>query len=693
MDEREELLALRRMAELESKARQEKPPATLDQRVATSAPLRVMRGMTDALDAGAQYLPWALGAATGAFGLAPNPVSKFFFEQSDKVSQGITDREKAYQDARAATGQSGADIARGIGNVASPVNAALTMATGGAMPATMLGRAAVGGGMGGVSALTTPVVNANSATLGGEKAAQTAAGVATGAVLTPAIGAVIDKIGPVADRVANYMRSQFMGGRRTDPAMVVQQVRAELGREGVNFDDIPETIRTKVVADVTQALKGGTKVDAAAALRKADIEALGGKPTLGMVARDPAQWTREFNLRGVENAGEPLMQAFQQNRQAVGGVFDKLGASKAQDAYNASSTLERILQKVDAPKKAAVDSAYQAARDSSGRYAQLDTQQFISRANDSLDEMMLGGFLPSKARTMLNDVAKGDIPFNVNTMVQMRSVLSGYSRDLERQGDKQGALAVNKVIEALANTGLAGRAANTPSNGIPIVARPLLGDSTPEQAIQAFQSAREKAAERFAQFKAVPALEAAVNGKADPDKFVQKFVIGANTDEAKALSAALPEEGRNLVRQQIAAHLEQKAFGTNVTGDANMAVERYMAELERMGRDKLSAFFTKPEIDALYQAGRVGAYMGKPPAGSTPNYSGTAAAAFNLLQRVKGASVTLPFIKGLETQQFVRNSLLAQPPSEALPVISPSLRGLLSTVPVGAGLLGSAQVQ
>jgi hypothetical protein len=643
---------------------------TRDQRITASMPMRVARGVTDALDAGAQYLPWALGAVSGGFGMAPNRVSDFLFSESDRVSRGITEREKAYQDARrAVSGDVGFDSARFAGNVVSPVNAALAAAGGAALPASRVAQAGVGAALGGMGALTAPVVGADSESLGRQKAAQAAVGAGAGAVLTPAASKLADVLGPALDRVVNTAR-KWTGRSAVVPETVVyNSVRSELSREGISLDDIPETILRSVTQQVRDAMKSGQKIDAAALVRQADFEALGTRGTLGQITRDPVQYTREMNLRGVAGAGDPLARRFAEQRQSFGEVFRNLGADKADDAYTASGRLADSLAEFDSPRALNVDRLYQSARDSAGRSAAMNTEQFSRRANDLLDEQMLGSALPEGARNLLNRVSKGEVPLTVNTAVQIRRRLEGQARDLTQQGNREGALAIRQVIGALDDTDVESRAG--------------------ADALVAFDRARAAARERFSTIDRNPALKAFLEGDVNSDTFVSKYVINGKTDDLKELSQVLNDQGKQTVRQQLAAHLEKKAFGSNVSGDSAFAIERYNEELKRLGRERLKQFFSSEEIDRLYTVGRAAAWAGKRPAGSAVNESNTAAAAMNLFSQLRGATIALPVVRQVGDSMVVTRGLLAQPPAETIPVLTPALRRLVPGVPVAAGV-GSA---
>jgi hypothetical protein len=515
-----------------------------------------------------------------------------------------------------------------------------------------------------MSAITTPVVNAPPDQFGAEKGKQALAGMAAGAVLAPAASKIADVVGSAADRAINAARNALGRGEQINEQVVLNSIRTELERQNLPLDTIPNHILARVNRQVQEALRSGKTVDPAALLRQADFEAVGTKGTLGQITRDPVQYTREMNLRGVAGPGDPLMRRFNEQRTAFGDVLSNLGARGADDAYTAGVRLTDSLRAFDTPRKSAVDSLYNSARDSSGRYAPMNTQQFSTLANDALDSSMLGSALPGQAKDLLNKVSTGEIPLNVNTAVQLRSRLEGIARDLQRGGDSQGALAVRKITGALDATDVA----------------PIGG-----QAVQAFNTARQAAAQRFGVIDKNPALKAFLDGDANMDTFVSKYVLNGSTDDLKQLTQILNPQGKTVVRQQIAAELERKAFGSNVTADSAFAVERYNEALKKMGKEKLSQFFSADEINQMFALGRAAAWSGKRPAGSAVNESNTAAATMNLLSSLKGASFALPVVKQVRDSMIVSRGLRAQPPTEPIPVLSPALRALVPGVPVAAG--------
>jgi len=531
----------------------------------------------------------------------------------DSVNAGIAGNEAQYEAARQSAGRSGFDAARLVGNVASPSNVIAAARV--PMAATRVGQAGAGAAAGAIGAALVPEKDAQD--FWAKKMQEGAVGGLAGAVLAPVAGAVGQKV------------SQMWGGRGTPPPPAgtppggwgpaiqvppgshaadasIAQAAAEAGQ---TIDEIPQSVLYQLRAQAEHALANNTTIDTAAALRKADFEALGQQPLLGQITRDPMQFARERNLRGIAGAGEPIAARLSGQTE---GLDRTLGgfAQGADETYAAGQRISKDLGAFDAKAKSAVDQAYDAARSEAGRYVDLDYVGFVQQANDALDAGMLGHYLPAQLRNMLNDVSTGKIPLNVNTAVQMDSVLSASARGAMPAE----ARAINTVRNALSN------------------AQPASTEGA--QARAAFDTARQMAAERFGLHRAIPALEAAANGTVPADDFVKKFVLNAEVKELRGLADLLKRESPEAYQQarsQIGAELRRAGFGENISGDKPFSQERFNARLRQIGTARLQAFFTPEEISTLRTVGRVGAYMESPPAGSAVNFSNTGSAVANFV--------------------------------------------------------------
>jgi hypothetical protein len=207
----------------------------------------LLMGIKDPISGGAQLLPKGLEFVTSAGGYAPNPLSRFFGSEAEKVGQLVSAEEQAYQKQRAAQGGTGIDIGRIAGNIVSPANivggiraaqGARALGAGAGMQA-----AAAGAAQGAMQPVTEPTGFAE------EKATQVGFG-AIGGKVGEAVSAGLGKVmNPLASKAEQTMRDlgitptpgQTLGGafkKAEDFAqnlpLIGEQIRG--AREKVLFD-------------------------------------------------------------------------------------------------------------------------------------------------------------------------------------------------------------------------------------------------------------------------------------------------------------------------------------------------------------------------------------------------------------------------------------------------------------------------
>lgn len=637
-----------------------------------------MGAIRDPLDAGAQLLPRALSKITSLGGYAPNGVSQFFDDEAGRVDGIVKTANAEYDQSRQlaapdtvkslVTGQKdlGTDWARLAGNVVSPANAAIAARIPLSVAKTGIQMALRGSAAGAAGATLQPVLDTdNFAT---EKAKQVGIGAAGGAILTP----ILSKIGNVvAQKVADYAAQR----RPVSLEQVDQMIAESLKREGVDFADVTQDALGKMRQQAADALKTRQNYDPAAALRKQDFDRLDIQGTSGQIGRDPSQYTRERNLSATE-AGKALKDRFSEQNNKLMTTFDRLGAGKAVEPYEGGNALINALRASDAPAEQQVSNAYRMARAADGRHANVDVPGFSRAANNALDAEMLGTALPDQARSLLNKVSAGEIPLNVNTLVQFDKRLSGMQRDLARQGNGEGALAIGKVRDALNSADI--------------------DSSAGQGAKAAFDEARTLARQRFAKIESTPALKAALDG-AQPDDFVRKYLIQGKADEVKNLANVLQgsPDALEQARAQVVAYLKQKAYGANAAGDGNIGQSTFNNTMAGIPTDKLKALFSEAEIADLKSLGRVAAYINQRPAGSAVNESNTAGAVMNMLSNFSGKMGALPVVnlgrdslRTFRDERFAQNALAGSMPGgkESLsPEATNRLMRLLGPASVGVG--------
>jgi len=177
-----------------------------------------LMGIKDPISAGAQLLPRGLEQVTSLGGLVPNPVSRFFGSEAQRVDEMVRAEEAAYQQQRAAQGGAGFDVGRLGGNIINPANIAV------GLRATQLARAGgltnvgAGAAAGAATGALQPVVGEEFA---GEKASQIGLGAVGGAVGEKVAAGVGRVAKPLVSKAEQTMRDlgivptpgQVLGGR------------------------------------------------------------------------------------------------------------------------------------------------------------------------------------------------------------------------------------------------------------------------------------------------------------------------------------------------------------------------------------------------------------------------------------------------------------------------------------------------
>lgn len=602
-------------------------PATDRQRLLASAPMRLAKGLKDPVDGSAQLLqnilPTGVVSAVNRFADSIGGEGTFLGDvlgikgaTPQQLTQDIKDSDAEYEAARKSTGQTGFDGMRFTGNIASPVNAAVARV----LPARVMpkvgdsvGKLALkGGAAGGVGAATQPVMGDD---FSGEKLTQVSTGVVGGAILTPAITKASES---VAKFVQNKLRSGLLN---KTPEAIEQEIKASFARDDIDIGQIPQGVLARLRDEATQALRAGRQVDAATLLRKMDFDTVGVKPTLGQLTRDPGQYTRELNLRGVQGAGEPIQNRLAEQQAVITSRLRQ--GSTAQSPYEAGQSLIGQLRTKDEELRQGVRQAYDAFKASTGRDLDVPT----------------GGLATDYANT-LRDFAD-NIPAAVRSRFESLGLMGGTQRKVLTIDDAENLIkTINKNYDPknLPQARALDELRRSVENAIASV-----GDDAGAEAAILAGGARKAASERFSKIGSTPAFKAALNG-AEPDDFVRKYVINGKVRELNALAELVGPDGQKTMQQQLLAYLEKKALGTNAAGDGAASQASFNRELEAIGRNKLTALLGQSKTDELYTLGRVMAYIQQRPAGAAVNESNTGAAIANLFSKISGTIKGAPYI-------------------------------------------------
>lgn len=469
-----------------------------------------------------------------------------------------------------------------------------------AAPAQQLASAAAAGGAGGYVRET-----------GGGEGAQMLASLAGGIAAPYAMAKGQQAAGALAQRVRAPALSQVD---------IDVQIDSALQPGGLTLESLTPAVRAGIRADVAEALKISPNLSPDAVRRLADYRMTGATPTAGGLTLDPGIVTRQKNLSKLganskDPAAQALSQTENQNNKTLISEMNKLGAGTTDTPIAAGRKVISALDgRVQAAEKV-IGQRYDAARGTEGRPVALDPYAFTQKANNLLDDALVGGKLPADVRNKLNAIATGNHPLNVEIAEQLKTRIGALQRSSQ---DGQERLALGMVRRALDDT-------------------PLLNDGQGlgAESIKAFNRARRLNRAWEGIVENTPALEAVRDG-IEPDKFVQTFIVGngakANFADLKALqrSVKASPEAKAAVREQIAAHLKAKALGGPVGGTSDeigsFSQSNFNKALAAIGEEKLALFFNKTEIDQLKAIGRVASYEQVQPRGSAVNNSNTAGA-------------------------------------------------------------------
>lgn len=431
-----------------------------------------------------------------------------------------------------------------------------------------------------------------------------------------------------ANRAVNAVRNAAVP--RTVPATQIDvKINNALGDSGLNLSDLPGDVAQSIRNDVGQALQISPNLADDAVRRLTDYRLTGLTPTRASLTLNPSDITRQKNLAKLganssDAAAQQLAEVQNTNNKALTQNLNDLGAAQATDQVDAAQRIMGALSARNQQAKSAIDTAYQAARDTNGRAAALDPSVFTRQANDALDEALLGGKLPSDVRNLLNGTAQGKIPLTVDVAEQFKTRLGDLQRASNDAAERK---AIGLVRNALDNTPL------------------LPGQQIGQESIDAFNTARQLNKQWAQTVERTPALQAIRDG-IEPDKFVKDYITGSgpktNIMDLAQLKNAIRDNPDALqsIKDQITAYLKTRATNGAADEVANFSQSAYNKALTGIGDSKLKLFFQPDEIARLKAIGRVASYEQVQPAGSAVNNSNTAGGIGGILERI-GASPLL----------------------------------------------------
>src|SRR5581483_10821155 len=589
---------------------------------------RLGRGFED-VRSGVKQLGTMIGEKAASLAMGEKQVNP-------DISQNVEDTKQGTEDLALYNRGRGPDAGMDWMRLAGNVLATAPVAAVGGGAASLGARAAVGAGQGAAdsAAMFTPENES--------KLKQTLIGAGFGAAMPVVLQGVKLAYTGAKDKLA-----QFSMDPAKNPALrqaLSQDVQVALQSKGIDFGKLTQTVRDGLVDEAAAAMQAGGKLDADALARKTTIEAVGAKPTRAAVTRSPEDWRFEQNTRGLDNGiGAPIARRAQDNAQAMTDYLGKLRAGtggQASTALAAGESAVGALKSGDQAKERAVDELYKAFRATGAQDARVPAARIADELGKVADEIGSEN-IPAAVQSRLKEFgllgAKQTKLLTVNEADKLNRLLNNNN-----PGNGPGALAVGRLKSAL-NQAL------------------LDVEPSGQQGVEALKTARAAAAQRFAEQDASKGISAAVDDVA-PDRFVQKFILGAPARELAATKSELMktpagQQALKDVKGHVIDSLLLKSTGATSlddlatrfgTPDLRFSGRAFGKALDAIEPEKLHMLFTPDEIGQLRTLQKASKYVTEEVPFSDVNHSNTTAALANLLltagKYASGAVAQFPII-------------------------------------------------
>ena len=365
-----------------------------------------------------------------------------------------------------------------------------------------------------------------------------------------------------------------------------------------NLVNASPNLRAGIVAGAQKA-GGAVNPDIAARHLEADSLPVPIQLSEGQATRDPQLYSIEQNERGRNPV---YAQQFQQQEarlvQNLRAIRDEAGP----DVFSANpvehgDTLINAYKAKDATAEADINAKYQALRDAAGGEFPVDAGKILDGATQALHKQLLFEHAPSAVMNQLSGMAENGMTFE--QFEALRTNLATIARTSSDGLERRAAGVIRNQMEQLP---LEGGAANL---------KPLA------------DAARSAAKAHFDELDADPAYAAAVDGSVPPDRFVQRFVVGAPRDQVALMAQNLGDDP--VARQTMAVgaidHLRQSA-GIDALDNGRFRQSGFNRQLQALG-PKLSSIVDPRTAESLEKLGNVARNIQEAPPGSFVNTSNT----------------------------------------------------------------------
>lgn len=505
------------------------------------------------------------------------------------------------------------------GFIASPINKVIP---GGGASATVVAAGAKGAAQGAaLNALTSPVTEGNFLWEKLKQGGLGAVGGLGGGTLGYGAGKLFDKA------VASFQRlgSKVTAGNTGEAADgIVQKTLGELGLPADAVKADRPALFEGLRSQVKEALDAGKKIDSKEMGRLAQAQTLPVPvPMLkGQLSRDPMQYAKEQNLRGINGVGEPIQATLKAQNTALVANLDAIGAKDAPDVVSAGKTVIDALKGADKTVSGEVSAAYKAFKATTGK--DLDVPLKGLAQDYAATEKEFGEAIPSAIRRKFEDLG-----LSSGTTKKVFSIedAEGLIKSINRNYDP-----ANRV-QARALDDLRKSVQKAISEGA--------GEGSVGEAATLAKAARTAASKRFGLIEETPGLKAALHGE-QPDKFIQRFVLQGNTAEIKSMVDTLGKHNPQALAElqnAVVGHIKGRVTGMNEQGAFSQdKLKQFVSDPNMAAR--LKVVLGPEKLGLLKQLNAVAENALYAPVSSAVNRSNTASAAANIVKsEVEGGSL------------------------------------------------------
>ena len=175
-----------------------------------------------------------------------------------------------------------------------------------------------------------------------------------------ALGAIADRLATGVSRVMSSVGARLPSTQAAASQNADAMIRQAAQEQGIDLSVIPDSILNNVRSRdgcaryQSNARSGGSSSAGRGSGRARPSE----RADTGSVTRDPRQFTTERNLRGIQGAGEPLMQRYADQNTALIDSLNRQGANEALGEYQTGRQLMDALGREDAASQARVAGMY-----------------------------------------------------------------------------------------------------------------------------------------------------------------------------------------------------------------------------------------------------------------------------------------------------------------------------------------------